>query len=594
MSGGIEAIAIKNLQTLLISKGLSAESLFSKYDIDGNGFLSYEEFSSALSSITGQTAPEAIVRAIIGVLDSDGDGSLSLPEIISLVDSDTSNQQYSAGSEIVIRDHPNPLYNGLYSPQDEINGKPSFRNGDGAILYYYNAGSGGAPSWSLDDREQDGRNDWYRGGWTRVPGSGGLPTGTRRWVGVGKITVFPSREPATPKSDSSDEAVTEEVTEIEIALAKSRFFPDEAISFTFTTPELPPSAWIGIVPSDIPHGDEALNDMHDTSFRYLEGRTGGGLDLPNPGTGEWTLRLHDDDENGREIAYVPFSVSGIENSPSPDPVEEVTLDDVTSQFSEVLALIDPQSTSVEAVEAGRSKADAEVSSLISKLPFTLQSTAGRLWDARADAYQAVVIARIPPAETLAAGLAAAGIAAAAASAISTESETPSSPPMAEEAPSPEESEFTSVSETPQSPTETPPEESEFTSVTETPQSPTETPPEVLDKESLSGVVQSFLEARLMSDQRRVVETHRGTPYALSIKISSLEKTFGIGIPDEYRGGSTIIAEVSSVDDPSFSCGSEIRLPASADLSDFRVGYESTIDASVEGWNSIRKRIIMGV
>ena len=574
MSGGIEAIAIKNLQTLLISKGLSAESLFSKYDIDGNGFLSYEEFSSALSSITGQTAPEAIVRAIIGALDSDGDGSLSLPEIISLVDSDTTNQQYSAGSEIVIRDHPNPLYNGLYSPQDEINGKPSFRNGDGAILYYYNAGSGGAPSWSLDDREQDGRNDWYRGGWTRVPGSGGLPTGTRRWVGVGKITIFPSREPATPISDSSDEAVTEEVTEIEITLAKSRFFPDEAISFTFTTPELPPSAWIGIVPSDISHGDEALNDMHDTSFRYLEGRTGGGFDLPNPGTGEWTLRLHDDDENGREIAYVPFSVSGIENSPSQDPVEEVTLDYVTSQFSEVLALIDPQSTSVEAVEAGRSKADAEISSLISKLPFTLQSTAGRLWDARADAYQAVVIARIPPAETLAAGLAAAGIAAAAASAISTESETPSSPPLAEEAPSPEESEFTSVSETPQS--------------------PTETPPEVLDKESLSGVVQSFLEARLMSDQRRVVETHRGTPYALSIKISSLEKTFGIGLPDEYRGGSTIIAEVSSVDDPSFSCWSEIRLPASADLGDFRVGYESTIDASVEGWNSIRKRIIMGV
>ena len=588
MSGGIEAIAIKNLQALLISKGLSAESLFSKYDIDGNGFLSYEEFSSALSSITGQTAPEAIVRAIIGALDSDGDGSLSLPEIISLVDSDTSNQQYSAGSEIVIRDHPNPLYNGLYSPQDEINGKPSFRNGDGAILYYYNAGSGGAPSWSLDDREQDGSNDWYRGGWTRVPGSGGLPTGTRRWVGVGKITIFPSREPATPISGSSDEAVTEEVTEIEIALAKSRFFPDEAISFTFTTPELPPSAWIGIVPSDISHGDEALNDMHDTSFRYLEGRTGGGFDLPNPGTGEWTLRLHDDDENGREIAYVPFSVSGIENNPSPDPVEEVTLDGVTGQFSEVLALIDPQSTSVEAVEAGRSKADAEISSLISKLPFTLQSTAGRLWDARADAYQAAVIARIPPAETLAAGLAAAGIAAAAASAISTESETPSSPPMAEE------SELTPVTETPQSPTETSPEESELTPVTETPQSPTETSPEVSDKESLSGVVQSFLEARLMSDQRRVVETHRGTPYALSIKISSLEKTFGIGLPDEYRGGSTIIAEVSSVDDPSFSCWSEIRLPASADLGDFRVGYESTIDASVEGWNSIRKRIIMGI
>ena len=60
------------------------------------------------------------------------------------------------------------------------------------ILYFYNANSGGAPSWSLDDRLQDGSKDLYRGGWTRAMADGELPLGTRRWVGIGKVTIsFP-------------------------------------------------------------------------------------------------------------------------------------------------------------------------------------------------------------------------------------------------------------------------------------------------------------------------------------------------------------------------------------------------------------------
>ena len=33
VNGGIEAVAIKNLQTILKSRGISSEALFSKYDI---------------------------------------------------------------------------------------------------------------------------------------------------------------------------------------------------------------------------------------------------------------------------------------------------------------------------------------------------------------------------------------------------------------------------------------------------------------------------------------------------------------------------------------------------------------------------------
>ena len=91
MNGGIEAVAIKNLQTILKSRGISSEALFSKYDMDGNGSLNYEEFIGALTSITGQRAPQSIVNAIFSVLDSNGDGQIDLQEILVLVDGKTSD-----------------------------------------------------------------------------------------------------------------------------------------------------------------------------------------------------------------------------------------------------------------------------------------------------------------------------------------------------------------------------------------------------------------------------------------------------------------------------------------------------------------------
>ena len=63
--GTIEAVAIKNLQEVLRKRGISAESLFSKYDLDGNGNLSENEFTNALESITGQQAPAAILSCLL-------------------------------------------------------------------------------------------------------------------------------------------------------------------------------------------------------------------------------------------------------------------------------------------------------------------------------------------------------------------------------------------------------------------------------------------------------------------------------------------------------------------------------------------------
>ena len=94
------------------------------------------------------------------------------------------------GEKILVSKHSIPEYNGIYTIQDnQINGRPWFKNNSGCILYFYNANSGGGPSWSLDDRSQDGTNDWFRGGWIEPPNSGGPPLGTRRWEGAGTIKM---------------------------------------------------------------------------------------------------------------------------------------------------------------------------------------------------------------------------------------------------------------------------------------------------------------------------------------------------------------------------------------------------------------------
>lgn len=78
----------------------------------------------------------------------------------------------------------------------------------------------------------------------------------------------------------------------------------------FTTPVgLAPNAWVGVIPSSVPHGDEAVNDQHDVDYEYLEGRTSGTLTLRAPAEpGAYDLRMNDNDSAGKEIASVSFTV----------------------------------------------------------------------------------------------------------------------------------------------------------------------------------------------------------------------------------------------------------------------------------------------
>ena len=478
MNGGIEAVAIKNLQTILKSRGISSEALFSKYDIDGNGSLNYEEFMAALTSITGQRAPQSIVNAIFSVLDSNGDGQIDLQEILVLVDGKTSDP-YVEGSSLTISDHPNNIYNGLYEPKGELNGKPFFENINSAKLYYYNAGSGGAPSWSLDNRELDGTEDFYRGGWTRPPAGGGLPTGTRRWVGVGKITIQPTSPSQTPPEDTEELPVAEVVEGAE---------PDS--------------------PADM-------------------------------------------------------------------------MDSISAEYSEILGeMQQAEFSDVEALEKGRAIADEQAESRISKLPRFLQSTARELWKVKADSLQEIARSNLVLATTTAATLSAGAVGIASMSSEQKEWQ--------------EDTEIEVNSYSTNSIEEEKIEETSTQSQLEPENTMTEEPADNQtgsEAMTIFSMVESFSQARMLSEQNALKEELSGTPVDISIKITSVERTFGIGISDSYRGGNTVVASLHDQGKPSAN-EVEIRIPSGTDISLYKAGYEGRISCTVSGWNGIRKRIIL--
>ena len=86
--------------------------------------------------------------------------------------------------------------------------------------------------------------------------------------------------------------------------------PGENIVVTWTAPSgYANNAWIGIIPSDIPHGDESKNDSHDLTYQYLSGKTSGTFTFKAPGKpGKYDFRMHDTDSSGKEVAFVSFEV----------------------------------------------------------------------------------------------------------------------------------------------------------------------------------------------------------------------------------------------------------------------------------------------
>jgi len=596
MSARFEAVALKKLQEIIQEKGISAEAIFSKFDVNNDGSLDAKEFKQAIASITGQNAPDAIIRAVFSALDSDGDNALDLAELLALAGGGQVGTVTGDINEITIQGHTIPEYNGGYLRGEDINGQPSFSKPSGHTLYFYNMSAGGAKSWSLHKRRTDGSKDHYDGGWTRPPSAGGLPLGARRWVGVGMLTITAVGDRLTP---NAEEAENEDTADIRIELEKGRYKSNESILVNFTGPTLGSDSWLGVVPADIEHGDSTVNRYNRLSYFDMEGQSIGTHIFENPGEGDWTIRMNEG--SGDELAYVEFSVDLAEEEEiTPIPVEseesnlQSTSDEGLYSVDKMMTDLGPDFTNDlesllsnpnQSIDEVRAAADEIAEEKIRDLPFLFQSPARRMWSSNADSILAKMVENLPPPEDLAKAAAVAGAVGVGAATVAAQAGL--------DAQTPEEAIVDAVVNTvvdhaaevvldTVSPTyDSKPDTTSEVAVEETPE------PEVTSESSgldLVAISTALNESRFLNDQVEIIEAAMGKIAQASVRVDKIERTFSIGIDDEYRGGQTIIGSIDGVGEV------EVHLKASADISSFRPNHNSDLALTVHKWNGIRKRL----
>jgi hypothetical protein len=110
-------------------------------------------------------------------------------------------------------------------------------------------------------------------------------------------------------------AVYGQIEDISMWLEKTHVAPAQEIVVHFTAPEgFPPDAWIGLMPTGVPHDFEVTTDQYDfrkdtIQYRYLEGRTAGTLVFTAPAEpGTYDFRLYGDESGSVEWGAMSFFV----------------------------------------------------------------------------------------------------------------------------------------------------------------------------------------------------------------------------------------------------------------------------------------------
>ncbi len=92
-------------------------------------------------------------------------------------------------------------------------------------------------------------------------------------------------------------------------------------------------AWIGVVPSEVEHGSEEVNDQNDSSYEFIRGRLEGTSTFSAPSKpGSYDVRLHDSDRKGREVAHATFRVEAAQARVWLDNTEFTTGEKITVHF----------------------------------------------------------------------------------------------------------------------------------------------------------------------------------------------------------------------------------------------------------------------
>ena len=509
ISDKLVAAAMKNLEKLLISKGFNAEGMISKFDFDGDGQIDIDEFDNGLAELTGSRAPRSYLQPIFSAIDQDGSGKLSSNELMALLGIE--NETVHSSSSLIISDHVNEKYNGEYRIQSsQINGKDWYLNSNNCRLYFYNANDGGAPSWSLDDRDQDGSNDWYAGGWTRVPADGNIPVGTRRFVGAGKITISAVEgvEEPTESSETSEDEKTND---------------DEGTLVNRMTFELTESLTNSTSEEEIDAVKAVMDDRFESELNKLP-----------------------------QVARAP--IRALWNIKS-DAVISVAKTKLSNDNTKIVAGLGLAGTAIGAISSINQniKSDNDDVELAPENEQPLEQNQA-ITESAEDSSE-ILRVDVPDRVDL--------------------PEQISSDQWAEE----NEVEVPEKVDLPERVSVSEPISESFNE--------DDSEDKILQNSdfSLDEIINKMNEARFLNEQRELISSFKGEVFNVSFKVNSVDRTFGIGVSDDYRRGNTL--HVISGNNEL-----EIRMKNDYDTSGISSGQEKSLEVSVVDWNGIRKRLVL--
>ena len=509
ISDKLVAAAMKNLEKLLISKGFNAEGMISKFDFDGDGQIDIDEFDNGLAELTGSRAPRSYLQPIFSAIDQDGSGKLSSNELMALLGIE--NETVHSSSSLIISDHVNEKYNGEYRIQSsQINGKDWYLNSNNCRLYFYNANDGGAPSWSLDDRDQDGSNDWYAGGWTRVPADGNIPVGTRRFVGAGKITI--SAVEGVEEPTESSEISEDEITDGDEGTLVNRMTFELTESLTNSTSE-----------GEIDAVKAVMDDRFESELNKLP-----------------------------QVARAPIRALWDIKS---DAVISVAKTKLSNDNAKIVAGLGLAGTAIGAISSinQNMKSDNDDVELVPENEQPLEQNQ-EITESAEDS-SGILRVDVPDRVDL--------------------PEQISSDQWAEE----NEVEVPEKVDLPERVSVSEPISESF--------NVDDSEDKILQNSdfSLDEIIYKMNEARFLNEQRELISSFKGEVFNVSFKVNSVDRTFGIGVSDDYRRGNTL--HVISGNNEL-----EIRMKNDYDTSGISSGQEKSLEVSVVDWNGIRKRLVL--
>jgi len=130
---------------------------------------------------------------------------------------------------------------------------------------------------------------------------------------VGSFFIVSCEEDRPEEQSPTAEIVTEDIDETvageHMNIDKGVYSPGEAIIVTYVNDaSFGDSPWIGMIPSEVPHGDGVVNDENDLKFEWLYGEPGDENSYTTyaPATpGSYDFRLSG---GGIEIDSISFTV----------------------------------------------------------------------------------------------------------------------------------------------------------------------------------------------------------------------------------------------------------------------------------------------